>query len=414
MISELREAIKNRNTELLKKLKKTYDISFDFEKKIISVNNKEEIKKNYEYWDLQQYIRKILLNSLYGSILNEHCLFFDKRIGQSVTLSGRMIIKFMGEKINELITGEYNYMGDAIIYGDTDSIYFSLNTALKNNPLLKNDYEDFEINKENIIKFYDLIAEEINNSFPDYLKNTFSSRKDFISMKAKRELVGTKGLFITKKRYAILLYDKEGIRVDNDKKIKIMGLDLKRSDTPVFIQKFLEDILLDVLEGKDKDFIIEKILEFKKEFQKIPSWEKGIPKRVNGLTEYFEKYNAIKNLSPYEVKKIYKSITIPGHVMASINYNILKKYYGDTKSLDITDGSKIIVCKLKENEFKMNSVAFPIDLEDVPEWFKKLPFDDLDMEKTALDKKIENLLGVLNWNLLEHIVSDNYYNDFFE
>jgi len=414
MISELKEAIKKRDLETLKKLKNKYNLYFSINKGEIVVNNKNEIKNESDYWDLQQYIRKILLNSLYGSILNEYCLFFDKRIGQSVTLSGRMIIKFMGEKINELITGKADHSGDAIIYGDTDSIYFSLKTALDNNKNLIKIYENFDINKDTIIELYDLIAEEVNNSFTEYLKNKFNCREDFISMKAKRELIGTKGLFITKKRYAILLYDKEGIRIDNDRKIKIMGLDLKRSDTPVFIQKFLENILLDVLEGKGREYVISKILEFKKKFNEIPSWEKGIPKRVNGLTEYSEKYNSLKNLSSNEIKKIYKSITIPGHVMASINYNFLRNYYNDTKSLEITDGSKIIVCKLKENQFKMNSVAFPIDMDDVPDWFKKLPFDDLDMEKTALDKKIENLLDVLDWRLSENIVTDNFYNDFFE
>ena len=41
-----------------------------------------------EYWDKRQLVRKILLNSAYGALLNEHCRFYDKRIGQSVTLTG--------------------------------------------------------------------------------------------------------------------------------------------------------------------------------------------------------------------------------------------------------------------------------------------------------------------------------------
>jgi DNA polymerase elongation subunit (family B) len=51
--------------------------------------------------------------------LNEHCRFYDKRIGQSVTLSGRQIVKHMMSTINETIAGEYAHDGNAIVYGDS-------------------------------------------------------------------------------------------------------------------------------------------------------------------------------------------------------------------------------------------------------------------------------------------------------
>ena len=89
-------------------------------KKAKEANNNAEI----EFWDKRQLVKKINLNSLYGAILNPGCRFFDKRIGQSTTLSGRQISKHMAAKINEVITGEYNHVGKAIIYGDTDSAYF--------------------------------------------------------------------------------------------------------------------------------------------------------------------------------------------------------------------------------------------------------------------------------------------------
>ena len=44
-----------------------------------------------EYWDKRQLVKKINLNSLYGAILNPGCRFFDHRIGQSTTLTGRCI-----------------------------------------------------------------------------------------------------------------------------------------------------------------------------------------------------------------------------------------------------------------------------------------------------------------------------------
>ena len=60
-------------------------------KKAIEANNDLEIA----FWDKRQLVKKINLNSLYGAILNPGCRFFDKRIGQSTTLTGRQIVKHM-------------------------------------------------------------------------------------------------------------------------------------------------------------------------------------------------------------------------------------------------------------------------------------------------------------------------------
>jgi len=70
---------------------------------VIRKNHAKETTENHttdednEYWDKRQLVRKILLNSAYGALLNEHCRFYDKRIGQSVTLSGRQIVKHHDE-----------------------------------------------------------------------------------------------------------------------------------------------------------------------------------------------------------------------------------------------------------------------------------------------------------------------------
>lgn len=76
----------------------------------------------YDYWDRRQHTLKIALNSAYGSLLNEGCRFFDHRIGQSTTLSGRQIVKHMTAQINEIVCGEYDHYGTVQIYQDTDSL----------------------------------------------------------------------------------------------------------------------------------------------------------------------------------------------------------------------------------------------------------------------------------------------------
>jgi DNA polymerase elongation subunit (family B) len=293
----------------------------------------------------------------------------------------------MAGKINEVITGEYNHIGKAIIYGDTDSAYFSAYSSLKNE-IAKGE---IPWDRDTVIQIYDTIAAEVNSTFPQFMLDAHhcpKSRGDVI--KAGREIVALKGLFITKKRYAVLSYDKEGKRQDIDSKpgkIKAMGLDLKRSDTPEFMQKFLEEILTDVLNGAEEKNVLDRISKFRTEFKARPGWEKGSPKRANNIAEYQEKE-----------KKAGKA-NMPGHVRASINWNTLKRMNGDKYSQQIVDGMKVIVCKVKANPLGYTSVAYPVDELRLPKWFQDLPFDHAEMEATIINNKIENLIGVLEWDL---------------
>jgi DNA polymerase elongation subunit (family B) len=366
-------------------------------KEAINAGNKIE----EEYWDKRQLVKKINLNSLYGAILNPGCRFFDKRIGQSTTLTGRQIAKHMAGKVNEIIAGEYDHVGKAIIYGDTDSCYFSAYKTLKK----EIDAGHIPWTKETVVQLYDQIADEVNQTFPQFMLDVFhcpKSRGEVI--KAGREIVGSKSLFITKKRYAVLYYDKEGKRTDVEGKpgkIKAMGLDLKRSDTPEFIQNFLSDVLEKVLTGATEQQVLDHITEFRTRFKARPGWEKGSPKRANKITEYQEKE-----------KKAGKA-NMPGHVRASINWNTLKRMYGDKYSANITDGAKVIVCKLKPNPLGFTSVAYPVDELRLPQWFKDLPFDHAEMENTIIDNKLDNLIGVLKWDVAS-TEEKNTFNSLFE
>ena len=358
--------------------------------------------KEIAFWDKRQLVKKILLNSLYGAILNPHCRFADKRIGQSTTLTGRSIAKHMNSFINECITGTYDYKGEAIIYSDTDSSYFTAWPAIKDEVAKGN----MEWNKEICIQLYDNIADQVNESFPAFMEQAFHCPREAGELiKAGRELVASNSLFITKKRYAVLIYDLEGNRLDVDckpGKLKAMGLDLKRSDTPKVVQEFLYEILQKVLTGTEREEIIERILEFKLEFKDRPAWEKGTPKRVNNLTTYTKKEEAAGKAN------------LPGHVRAALNWNNLRRMNGDNYSMAVVDGMKTIVCKLKSNPLGWSSIGYPTDEQRLPQWFKELPFDDSLMESTIVDQKIDNLLSVLNWDLASATNTANTFQSLFE
>ena len=356
------------------------------------------VKQQVSFWDKRQLVKKINLNSLYGAILNAGCRFYDHRIGQSTTLTGRSITKHMTEVINDCLDGKKDHLGRSVIYNDTDSAYFSIW------PIIKEDVEKgrMEWNRDTCVKLYDSVADAVNDSFPEFMHKSFHvPLENGKIIKGGRELVASSGIFITKKRYGVLIYDLEGERLDlidaitakkkglihGEGKLKAMGLDLKRSDTPKPVQDLLWNLLEDVLLGHSQEDIKNKIQEFKNNFMNKNPWEKGTPKRVNNIT----KFGALE-------EKLGKA-NMPGHVRAAINWNTLKRMNSDNHSITIVDGMKTIMCKLKPNPMGFTCVAYPIDQNVLPEWFKDLPFDNDLMEETIVDQKIQNLLGVLKWDL---------------
>ena len=294
----------------------------------------------------------------------------------------------------------YFFANDILVH-NTDSCYFTAYPALK----AEIDAGTMSWSKEIAIQLYDSIAEQVNASFPGFMEQAFHVPREMGSViRGGREVVASKGLFITKKRYAVMIIDKEGRRKDLDGRpgqVKVTGLDLKRSDTPKVIQEFLSRVLTDVLTNATREEIIEKIREFKHVFKDRPGWEKGSPKRVNNLTNY----------SREEERQ--GRANMPGHVRAAMNWNSLRNMNGDRYSQQIVDGMKTIVCKLRPNPLGWTSIGYPTDELHLPEWFKELPFDDAEMEATVVDQKIDNLLSVLDWDLASATNTQNTFESLF-
>lgn len=399
-VQYLRDLVKNKDAPALKQYMQRYGLEIKDGKIVAST---DKVKEFTEYWDKRQLVRKILLNSAYGALLNEHCRFYDKRLGQSVTLCGRQIVRHMMSNINENIAGEYTHEGVANIYGDTDSCYFSAW------PIVKDEVASGELawSKETAIQLYDAIADKVNTSFPGFMESAFHCpRKYGEIIKAGRELVADRGLFITKKRYALNIYDLEGKRLDKEGKmgkIKAMGLDLKRADTPKQVQDFLMHVLEMTLAGKERESIVEVIKKFKIELGAQPPWTKGSPKSVNKLTSYGDKEAVSKT----------GRASMPGHVRAALNWNNMRRIHSDNYSMKITDGMKIVVCKLKNNPLGYTSIAYPTDEQRLPQWFIDMPFDNLLMEKTLVDEKIDNLIGVLKWDIRSDTDTNSTFNSLF-
>lgn len=301
-------------------------------------------------------------------------------------------------------TGNFNdeYVYDIGMSDQSKPWFFGNDILLHNSAYFSlEQIEGLDLTKDNFIEIANMVADKINESFPAMMLDKFAVTSEFMYhpdpimgqvIKVARENCATTALFIKKKRYALLAYDKENKRQDINGKpgsLKIMGLETQRSDTPKFIQEFLKECLMKTLCGAQEKEVAAYVKQFRTDLRERSPWMLGSPKRCNKLTSYSE------------VIETSRGTMVPGHVRAAYNWNKLKLLNSDKLSTILTDGHKVVVCKLKSNSFGFKSIAYPVDQEKLPDWFKSLPFDTLEMEELLIDQKVRNILGVLKWDLHE-------------
>lgn len=360
----------------------------------------EGSEKNYalkqeEHFDLLQLTKKISMNSLYGALLNVSFRFGDERMGASITATGRQITTFMIETIGELITGvrhpliktteidkegkPHNYYtseSPAIIYGDTDSCYF----------------KTFGTSNEESILIADTVAKETNSKFPEFMRKAFLCQPEFDDkISAGREVVGRRGLFQAKKKYMIKVYDLEGKAVD---KMKSMGSEIKKADTPKIIQEFLKTTVDMILDGIDYDTIASFVNVQRKKILKNPNnmFLLGVAKQVNNMDKFLIEY---RNPGTLKNSDTGRTIAVPGHVRAALNYNELIQKF-DKGSKEIRSGDKVLVYSLKSNMFGFKTIAIPAEMSKLPDWFNdNLKIDIVETEQKMFDNKLGGIFAAL-------------------
>ena len=252
--------------------------------------------------------------------------------------------KFKTFTFNGLINSYGEYQPKHIIAGDTDSAYIDLSCKFDKNS-----------NKNDVIDFADMIGKDANAAFPQFMKDIFNVDADrSVVIQTDREAVADKAYFLGKKMYVMHLVDMEGISVD---KLKIMGVAIKKSDTPKVIQNMLTDLVNLLMDKKSYDDIKKFIDIFKKEYHNMSFLEIGTPKSVKSLKKYEIKYQECGDMKGF-----------PYHVRASMYYNSLCGL-SDTR---IMSGDKIRIVYLNHSTFKY--IAVPVDADVLPSFI-----DDLDV-----------------------------------
>ena len=358
-----RKKYKNLMLEAQTKYEETKDKSW--QKEIAKYNN-------------FQMARKIQMNSLFGAMANEYFRFYDDHIAEGITLTGQYIIQKVGKALTEYLnkicaTKNYDYS----FYSDTDSCYVTFS------PLVEKFYKDKS--DEKILSILDQICEtkiqevlsQTCNDLSDYT-NAFDRKIIF-----KREAIADKGIWIAKKRYALNVWNNEGVQY-KEPKLKVMGLEIVRSSTPEPVRDALRDAVKIVL-TKTESELQEYVRNFEKAYRKLNPEEISFPRGVNGMTKYSDRAN------------IYKPAT-PMHVRGSLLYNFyLSRQNLEKKYQEIKEGDKIKFIYLKEpNHIGENCIAFN---GTIPEEFGLREFADYDLmfSKSFLEP-MNTILNGIGWS----------------
>lgn len=355
-----------------------------FDDRVMYKNKEKAARQEYEQTkrpallnDISRYYnfqmaRKIQLNSLFGAWANYYFRYFDDRIAEGITITGQYIIRTVGEALDRYLnevcgTKDFKYS----FYSDTDSCYITLD------PLVQKYYKNKS--KEEIVGILDRICEEkitavINRACGDLGNYThvFEPKITF-----KREAIADRGIWVAKKRYAVNVYNNEGVQYA-EPKLKVMGLEIVRSSTPEAIRNTLREAVR-VAITQDEAALQTFILDAKQEFLKLSPEEIAFPRGVNGMRKY------------QDSTSIYAK-GCPMHVRGALLYN----HYLQEKNLTskyelIGEGDKIKFLYLKTpNTVKENCIGF---IGKLPAEFQLTNFVDYD---TMWDKSfIEPLNGII-------------------
>lgn len=285
---------------------------------------KAQLERDISTLDNKQMALKILLNSLYGAMANAYFRFFDFRNAEGITATGQYFIQKvaqMGSEYIDNLTGKK----DSLIYIDTDSNYFSLNSLI----------EKANIPKGKEVDTLDKFCEtKLGGKIDEACKYIGDALNVFDNQLAvKREKISESAVWVAKKRYALLVHDSEGLRY-NTPDIAVTGLESKRSSIPRVCRTAISEAISIILSGTEVD-LQEFVKSSEEDFMEMGPAVIATPSGVKGLTKYGDP------------KSIYKPGS-PMHVRASLLYNHYLKTHEILEQYNpILEGGKMRMVKLR-------------------------------------------------------------------
>lgn len=372
--------------ELYEGRKKDKTLMNEYKKKLVEATD-EKLKKEYKRKVIQlnglQMAKKILMNSGYGACGSAYFNYFDVRIAEAITGGGRLAIRWIAKHINEYFnnimkTNDFEY----VCYIDTDSNYINCEKIV----------DKFCKNKSTN-EIIDFLSEFFDGPVSKFITKSFEELSDYLNcyenkMFMDREVISEKAIWAGKKRYAMAVWDMEGIRFKDpvsDGAFKVLGLDAVKSTIPDNCRSALLECYKICLTSDNKA-LADYINKFKAQYMSWDVEEISISSSINNLKKYSDD------------NKIYIKGT-PYHVKGALIYNKLLKDKNLTdvfESIHEGDHGKIIHLVKKNPLGGETVISYPTFLP------KELGLhqyvDKNEMFNKAFLEPLDNLITHINWS----------------
>jgi len=367
-----------------------YNERVEFKKKMLqeqqkledgNYTNKQTVVNNISRCNNIQMSKKILLNSAYGALANQHFRYYSLEMAEGITTAGQLAIRWIDKSINTYINQLLNTENvDYVVASDTDSIYVTFDRLVHQ---VFTDTDD-ATKTTKIITFLDKISKD---KIEPFINRSYEALHSYVNsyaqkMQMGREVIADKGIWTAKKRYILNVYDSEGVKY-KEPKLKIMGIESVRSSTPEWCRNKIKD-LIRIIINTDEETVMQSIADYREAFNNLSFDQLAFPRSVRGV----EKYSSTKS--------IYSKGT-PIHVRGVLLYNyLLKKHKLTKKYQSIREGEKIKFAYLKEpNTLRENVISVSTHLPKEFELEKYIDYD-LQFDKAFL-QPIKNILDVIGW-----------------
>jgi len=306
-------------------------------------------KEKGDFYNRRQHAYKIKLNDVYGCYAINGWRYTDghKMISAAITLTGQRLdqeaIIFVNNWINKkLKTKDIDY----VITADTDSLFVHVKDLLIQKGTDLNNKEECI---KDILELATEIQKEANKFISEFALKAFNLQNREHYFELKQEVVIERSYHSGKRRYAMLIVNKEGVPVEE---MDMIGLDLMKSNMPPLYKKFGKDLLTEIMSGKSKKEIDKKIIEFKSSLENLPWVDLAKPTGVKNIRSYIA-----KRPTPGEIFSEFRT-KAPINTKAAIIYNDLLKFKKlDKKYSAFTEGDKMKYVQLKPNPYNIEVIG---------------------------------------------------------
>lgn len=370
-------------------VKRMFDMRKITKKQMLELKKAGRPESEVNALDVEQLAYKIAMNSFYGITALPYFKYYDPRLAEAVTSTGQLVIqsamKYLNEIMNKIMqTKNVKYA----FYGDTDSMYFTMEAFVAKHCKGKTDQEIVTYLEKFV---FDILQPELNKRLQK-LVYSFGAKESKIDFKL--ECIGPALVMVAKKKYAFDILYSEGVRYQ-EPKMKVMGIEIVRSSTPGAIKDYLKKSLELTLRASEKE-VQDYIKTVHSEFLTKGFKEVACPTGVNGMDVYAD------DASIYGPKT-------PMHVRGSLLYNHHLTRLGlDKKYPLIGDGDKVKFIMLrKPNPIHENVIAFPMILP------KEMDLEKYFDAKTQYEKvflnPIQKILDSVGWSWEERINLEEFF-----